>query len=154
VKLTSIPLIIVLALALLAAVNYSQPAPCRAVTPINAFANVRSSPALGDNIVGQLARGQVAAVTATAGSLWYRTAAGYVHSSVVVCADLPTATPVQPTLTRLPSLTPTATPTVTATTTPITPGVILRICIHYEHDVEPLCSLFLEPVTVRIERMP
>lgn len=134
--------------------------PCEAVTPINEFANVRSSPGLSDNIIGQLRRGQVAAVTVTAGSLWYKTAGGYVHASVVVCAvpptgtTPPTVTPAPPTPTRLPSLTPTATPTATPTPTPETSGVIIRICIYYERDVEPLCSVFLEPVSVRFERLP
>ena len=52
----------------------------------------------------------------------------------------------------MPSLTPSPAPSETPTPAPL--KTIVRICIYYERDVEPLCSVFLEPVTVRIERMP
>lgn len=152
--------VVVLALGLVAAVNASPlrqaQGQCAAVTPINEFANVRSSPGISagspTNIVGQLRRGQVAAIESTPGSLWYKTALGYVHSSVVVCADpstgsgpTATVTPIPPTPTRLPSLTPTPV---------ISYSIIMRVCIIYGAGRESVCSLFSEPVAVTIERMP
>ena len=79
---------------------------CASITPGPAYSsvNIRSAPAMGDNITGQLKRGQSAAVVRLTDSGWYElTGAGdYVASSVAVCVTDPTPT-------RIPSLTPTAT---------------------------------------------
>ena len=102
--------------------SVGQAAPvCSTITPAPAYSsiNIRSAPAMGDNITGQLKRGQSAAVVRLTDSGWYELAStgsatgggGYVASSVAVCVTDPTPT-------RLPSLTPmnapiTATPSFT-----------------------------------------
>ena len=108
---------------------------CATISPAPAYSsvNIRSAPAMGDNITGHLLRGQSAAVVRLTDSDWYELtgAGGYVASSVAVCVTDPTPT-------RIPSLTP------TATSAPATP-TMFTVC------VQDVCSLFSSPLRVTIE---
>ncbi len=102
---------------LTAMVYLLAPAPqCPTMTPLSDFVNVRSSPALGDNIIHQIAKGQLLEVEGIPGSAWLklRDGSGFIHSSVVACVDI-SATPTRlVTNTPAPSLTPTLTATATS----------------------------------------
>jgi len=146
---------------------------CQAVTPINEYANIRSSAGVsdpstgsGNNITGRLNRGEVACVDGPApstgsgsgspigsGGGWYHlTAGGYISASVVTVVTVePTPRQAGLTPTRLVTNTPLASATPIATPSP-TP-VLLRVCIIYGKD-ERVCSIFSEPVSVTIERVP
>lgn len=85
--------------------------PCQAVTAINAYANIRREPWVGDNVIGRLERGKLACVVGMPGGWYELEGGGYVSASVVVFAG--------PTPTRMVTLTPTASgPVQTATPEP------------------------------------
>ena len=117
---------LVVVIGAMAAVNFFLPAPqCPIVTPISNFVNVRSSPALADNIIRQIAKGQTIEVEGIPGSAWLRLkdGSGYVHSSVVACVGVST------TPTRLVTNTPTPGPGPTQTATATPPLLWLHIDI-------------------------
>lgn len=110
-----------------ASVRAAAPCALFSITPINAFANIRSSAdATKDNITGRLNKGEsIRAASAVNG--WYSVATGgFVSASVVTATCAATQVAATVTLIPLPTVTATATlaPTPTRVTgTQATPGV-------------------------------
>lgn len=157
--------ILVLVLFVVSGMVMAREAACTAVTPINAYANIRREPWVGDNVIGRLNRGETACVVGTQGGWYELERGGYVSASVVVFAtpfdvaqDAVTPSgPASPVVAASPTRlvtptniiagqanTPTASPTAQAT------PVIFDVCIIYGAEQDEVCGLFSSPVSVRV----
>lgn len=133
----------VLALAYgLASIGRADTPPCATITPAPAYSsiNIRSSPAIGDNVTGRLLRGQVANVAGLAGGWYELSFGGYVSASVVVCV-------ISPTPTRL------VTDTPTPASTPLPPFTRLWIDVDSSGDYETVIDC-LQPCRMKLEQWP
>ncbi len=91
--------------------------PCQAVTAINAYANIRREPWVGNNVIGRLERGETACVVGMPGGWYELEGGGYVSASVAVFVTAIPASSLA-TLAVTPTRLVTNTPTPTATMTP------------------------------------